>query len=58
MGFVDGLYGRRNVSSKDHHHGHQHNNDHAAPAKDALDKVTASGAAASLDCDSECGPHS
>lgn len=52
-GFADGLYGRRNVSARDH--GHKHDHDHGTPATNALGKVTASGAVASLDCDNDCG---
>ena len=59
MGFVDGLYGRRNVApaahERDHHHDHGHA--HPAPAKDVADKIIASGAVVSPDCDSDCSPH-
>jgi ABC-type nitrate/sulfonate/bicarbonate transport system substrate-binding protein len=53
MGFVDALYGQRNAPEHGHHHDHDHAHAHATPA---ADKVTASGAVISPDCDSEdCG---
>ncbi len=52
MGFVDGLYGRRNTAPPGHAHDHDHG--HAAPGKDAEAKITASGAVVSPDCDSNC----
>jgi ABC-type nitrate/sulfonate/bicarbonate transport system substrate-binding protein len=50
MGFVDGLYGRRNTAHTDQAHAHTH----AAPAKDMHDKVTATGAVGSIACDDDC----
>jgi hypothetical protein len=51
MGFVDNLYRRSNASPAGHeHHGHEH----AAVSKELADKVTAAGAAVSLECDDDC----
>jgi ABC-type nitrate/sulfonate/bicarbonate transport system substrate-binding protein len=57
MGFVDGLYGRRNVSDA-HAHGHDHHHDHAHSESNGkvADNITASDAIPHLDCDTECGP--
>src|SRR5207302_270231 len=51
MGFMDGLYGRRNAVSHDYRHGHDHGHAHAAHSKEFENKVTASGAVGSVDCD-------
>jgi len=48
MGFVDGLYGKRNTESGAR--GHDHEFDHAAPAK-SVEQITASGAIPHLECD-------
>jgi len=48
MGFVDGLYGKRNTESGAR--GRDHEFDHAAPAKD-VEQITASGAIPHLECD-------
>jgi ABC-type nitrate/sulfonate/bicarbonate transport system substrate-binding protein len=51
MGFVDNLYGQSDTAPARHdHHGHEH----AAASKDLTEKVAASGAAVSLDCDDDC----
>ena len=51
MGFVDALYGRRNAPPAATIMITTHDHDHAHPA---VDKVTASGAVVSPDCDSNC----
>jgi hypothetical protein len=59
MGFVDGLYGRRNAPDRTHdsHHDHDHDHHaHAAPGQDAVGNITASGAVVSPDCDDDCSP--
>jgi len=55
MGFVDGLYGKRNTENgaraREHEFDHDHEHSHAAPAKNVEQKITASGAIPHLDCD-------
>ena len=61
MGFADGLYGQRNTPNGGHgHSGHDYDHDHAhaAPGKEVTDKITASGAVVSPDCDDDCSPKS
>ena len=57
MGFVDSLYGRRNVhAGHEHVHAHKHGHDHATPDKETMDKITATGAVVSPECDTDCSP--
>ncbi len=61
-GFVDGLYGNRNLSPAPHGHDHDHDHDHGhhhahpAPASDIEAKITATDAVASPACDDDCAP--
>jgi hypothetical protein len=57
MGFVDALYGRRNVhAGHEHVHAHKHGHDHATPDKETMDKIAATGAVVSPECDTDCSP--
>ena len=59
-GFVDGLYGNRNISPAPHAHehgyDHQHDHAHAASASDIEAKITASDAVGHPGCDDDCAP--
>ena len=55
-GFVDGLYGKRNMAPAPHGHAHgqDHDHSHAAPASDSVAKITSSDAVGDPACDDDC----
>ncbi len=57
MGFVDGLYGKRNraAAPRGHEHSRDHDHSHAAPASDIEAKITSSEAVVHPGCDDDCG---
>jgi hypothetical protein len=53
MGFVDGLYGRPNMTPAPHGHAHSHDHSHVAPASDIAAKITSTAAVGHPGCDDD-----